>query len=97
MTSNRRGNEADLLAALSTPHINGPGRVCKTGVILSTVSAETRDRVLEIITELRAVRESGAESQYTARWLAQTLSDNGHPISQVSLGHHIRRGCRCDR
>lgn len=96
MPSEKKGTDAGLLAALDTPVRKHPGMVCGVSKVLAILDPPVRDKVLSIIQDIRAARESGGKSQYTVRWLANTLTDHGHDISALTVGIHVRKGCRCE-
>lgn len=66
-------------------------------VILQQLSDGERDAVLSRIEEIRAFRASHGYTQnaVTAKWLAQVLTEAGHPVSQLVMSTHIRKDCAC--
>lgn len=97
MASDKKGsNTRDLLAALEAPVRKHPGTICGVTRILGEMTPELRDKVAAIITEIRAARERGGKTVYTASWLANTLTDHGYEVSPLTVGIHIRKACRCE-
>jgi hypothetical protein len=86
----------DLLAALSQPTKKHPGTPCGVTKILNTVEPEVRDKIVEIIAEMRHARDEGRTTVYTGSWLAETLRNAGFTISALTVTKHISKRCRCD-
>lgn len=58
----------------------------KLDLILSELSDEERDEVLLVLGKLREkISDRNLHPQYSMKWLARVLTDNGHPIGEESI------------
>lgn len=74
------------------------GTRCGIHRIVQSLPESERAAVLARIEDIRQERErigSLGSTPLTAKWLAQVLTDNGHPVSQMVMQNHVRRACSC--
>jgi hypothetical protein len=74
-----------LLDDLKSGHAQ-PSQARRLDIILTALSDEEREAVLEVIEKLRDnLRQRGTHPQYSLRWLADLLTSYGHQISPESI------------
>lgn len=88
-----------LAEALKQVPDNKPtGPLCGVATLREKLSGKDLDAfnsAIELVySQPRAVR-SKRQHGATAVWLAETLTDNGHPIHKGVLQRHIRGACSC--
>lgn len=65
-------------------------RNCSFAVVFNDLTPQEQERVNEIMESI-----AQNEGRYTASWLAQQLSNNGHFTSHGTLLRHARKQCCC--
>lgn len=74
------------------------GYRCAIERIRLQMNDETRALLNQRIEEVRARREiiaHGRSGGINASWLARVLTDNGFPVSSLTMQKHIAKRCRC--
>lgn len=89
---------SNLIGALAvTPEPNRRGFRCGVHRILQTLAEEERQAVQDRIDEIRRNRAllGSGKGGVTSKWLAEVLTDAGHPVSELTMNNHIRKSCAC--
>lgn len=88
-----------LLSDLASPEVPSKrGYPCGVDRVMSSLPDDERAAVQEKIDELRNERQlvgSKARTTITAKWLAEVLTRNGHPVSSLVMQTHVRKSCAC--
>lgn len=74
------------------------GYPCGVGRIMSSLETDERSAVQDKIDQLRVERNkvgANAETTFTAKWLAEVLTRNAHPVSALVMQNHVRKACSC--
>ena len=74
------------------------GSKCAVERIREQMNEETRALLNQRIEDVRARRQiiaHGRTGGVNASWLARVLTDNGYPVSALTVQKHIGKRCRC--
>lgn len=88
-----------LLDALGQPEPpKKSGVKCRVHSIMQLLPPQEKELVQARIDELRTEKMAvglHAQTSFTARWLADVLTQNGYPVSARVMRDHTRRACSC--
>ena len=88
-----------LLQDLENPVVSKKrGVACGVHRILESLDNDEKASVQQRIDQLREERSQiafGGGVSFTAKWLSDVLTANGHPVSHNVINIHIRKSCAC--
>ena len=67
-------------------------KLCKFGLIMSSMDVEDREAVEFVIPRIR----DDKDTDFTIVWLVSLLKDNGITVGKTVVSDHIGRRCCCD-
>lgn len=91
-------SQEGLAQRLLQPTPNPYANRCSVGHLLSSVSATDRDAIEQALTKVGESIEANTflQTGYSAKWLAATLQEYGHKVSDRMIRRHIHRNCSCE-
>lgn len=85
----------EALSQIPETKPNIPCRVVALREVLTGDDLAAFNHALELVySQPRSARSSGSHGA-TAKWLADTLTENGYETTAKSLTRHLRGECRC--
>jgi hypothetical protein len=87
---------SDLIRDLNERKTNPVRQQCSLTRIKNGMSNEERKAVENAEQSIREDSGNGRAKSYSATWLSEVLTKNGHPISPSTISRHINGRCGCE-
>lgn len=82
-----------LIDDLATPVSNS--EPCKFKILRDTLSGEEQEALDSALQKVLTDERSARAKAYSFVWLADVLTNNGHPISRSTISRHATEECSC--
>jgi hypothetical protein len=69
---------------------------CGLSAIREQLQDDEREALDVALSKIRSDQRQSRAKRYSCEWLANTLTDNGYPISRSTVSRHLNGECSCE-